>query len=515
METVCGNLAGWAQEVFLIDSYSLDDTVGIALRHGVRVVQRGFRGFGDQWNFALRELPITAPWTMKLDPDERLTPELKAAIQSAISTNDVDAIRVRRRLWFMGRRLPVQQELVRVWRTGSCRFSDVLVNEHPLVSGMAILVQGELEHHDSPNLHHWWEKQNNYSTTEAISAFRNLRLSADPRLFGTSFERRMWLKQNFRRFPFRYAAMHLYGLIGLGAWRAGSVGLAWARMRADLYRMRDLKLDELRFLGKEYDLVPARPGAPDPRVPQCEATEHDYSHLDPALPEHVPDAERPVGVTFHDRLARGWDERYSTGGFKKRSDFFVQKVQPLLSVQGKWLDVGCGSGHFARLLSNRGADVEGIDGSAEMVRSARDLAITRLDSARLQFNVVKTVERLPYPDASFDGVLCLSVLEYLDHPDDCFAEMVRVLRPGGQLVVSVPNRRSLIRAAQRVLRQLEKVSDNDYLKVSTNSWTPRQLELAGQRLHLTQMSVLHFDPMFPSWAGGIVPQGMLFLVATK
>ena len=80
MEAVLENLKGWAQEVFLVDSYSQDETVDIALRYGVHVVQRSFRGFGDQWNFALRELPITAPWTMKLDPDERLSDELKANI---------------------------------------------------------------------------------------------------------------------------------------------------------------------------------------------------------------------------------------------------------------------------------------------------------------------------------------------------------------------------------------------------------------------------------------------------
>ena len=82
LEAVLQNLAGWAQEVFLVDSYSADDTIDIALKHGVQVVQRRFRGFGDQWNFALRELPITAPWTMKLDPDERLTDELKASIEA-------------------------------------------------------------------------------------------------------------------------------------------------------------------------------------------------------------------------------------------------------------------------------------------------------------------------------------------------------------------------------------------------------------------------------------------------
>ena len=46
MEAVLQNLRGWAQEIFLVDSYSTDGSVDIALRHGVNVVQRRFRGFG-------------------------------------------------------------------------------------------------------------------------------------------------------------------------------------------------------------------------------------------------------------------------------------------------------------------------------------------------------------------------------------------------------------------------------------------------------------------------------------
>ena len=122
LEAVLQNLSGWAQEVFLVDSYSADDTIDIALKHGVQVVQRRFRGFGDQWNFALRELPITAPWTMKLDPDERLTDELKASIESMVKRGDQDGIVIKRRLWFMGAVLPVEQPILRVWRTGGLSF---------------------------------------------------------------------------------------------------------------------------------------------------------------------------------------------------------------------------------------------------------------------------------------------------------------------------------------------------------------------------------------------------------
>ena len=142
MAAVLQNLKGWAQEVFLVDSYSSDSTVDIALKHGVHVVQRAFRGFGDQWNFALRELPISAPWTMKLDPDERLTDELKNSIVAEIAKGNADGMTVERRLWFMGRALPIRLPILRVWKTGRCRFTDVSVNEHPLVDGTIVMASG-------------------------------------------------------------------------------------------------------------------------------------------------------------------------------------------------------------------------------------------------------------------------------------------------------------------------------------------------------------------------------------
>jgi glycosyltransferase involved in cell wall biosynthesis len=270
MAAVLDNVCGWAQEIFLVDSYSADETVELALKRGAHVVQRRFRGFGDQWNFAINALPISAPWTMKVDPDERLTPELKSAIEAAIARDEADALVVRRRLWFMGRSLPVRQDLVRLWRTGTCRFSNVLVNEHPIVGGRAVRLSGDLEHHDSPNLHHWWDKQNRYTTAEAGIAFGQAQLSAEPRLFGTGLERRMWLKANFRKLPFRYKLVQLHALLVQGAWRAGRHGMAWARLRAEVHRMIDLKLEEMRLLGRVYESPKVYPARPDPRADQCE-----------------------------------------------------------------------------------------------------------------------------------------------------------------------------------------------------------------------------------------------------
>ena len=268
MEAVLQNLSGWAQEVFLVDSYSKDDTVDIALRYGVHVVQRRFQGFGDQWNFALRELPITAPWTMKLDPDERLSDKLKENLQTAMEQNVGDGLSLVRRLWFMGRPLSVRQTLVRLWRKGHCRFTDISVNEHPIVDGLIVHVSGELAHFDSPDLDHWVEKQNRYTTAEAIIAYKNSSLADTPRLFGTAFQRRMWLKKNIRYIPFRFILHFFYHWLIVGAWRVGWVGYTWARLRSDVTRFIELKRREMDIIGRLPIDRYYGSGEPDDRVQQ-------------------------------------------------------------------------------------------------------------------------------------------------------------------------------------------------------------------------------------------------------
>lgn len=268
IEAMCENLAGWAREVLMVDSYSQDETVDIALRHGIHVVQRRFRGFGDQWNFALRELPITAPWTMKLDPDERLTEELKREIQLAIEGNQADAYRLNIRMFFMRRRLPVRLNLVRLWRTGCAQFSNVLANEHAMVVGRIGQLAEDIEHHDSPDLDHWLEKQNRYTSAEAISAFTKSSLSEIPKLLGTSLQRRMWLKTNFWRLPFRHVLFFLYNWLWQGSWRAGWVGYVWARLRSDVMRIIEYKHREMEITGHLPTGRMYGPGRPDSRVQQ-------------------------------------------------------------------------------------------------------------------------------------------------------------------------------------------------------------------------------------------------------
>ena len=96
------------------------------------------------------------------------------------------------------------------------------------------------------------------------------------------------------------------------------------------------------------------------------------------------------------------------------------------------LDAGCGSGPLFAALRDRGAIVTGIDNSAGMLRLAR----RRLgDGADLQ--VADLGSTLPFPDDTFDDVTASLVLHYLQDWGPALAELRRVLKPGGRLIVSV------------------------------------------------------------------------------
>ena len=96
------------------------------------------------------------------------------------------------------------------------------------------------------------------------------------------------------------------------------------------------------------------------------------------------------------------------------------------------LDAGCGSGPLSAALRDRGAIVTGFDSSPGMIELAR----RRLgDGADLQ--VADLAGPLPFPDGGFDDVVASLVLHYLEDWGPPLAELRRVLRPGGRLIVAV------------------------------------------------------------------------------
>src|SRR5690349_12122525 len=104
---------------------------------------------------------------------------------------------------------------------------------------------------------------------------------------------------------------------------------------------------------------------------------------------------------------------------------------------GRALDAGCGTGYQTAVLAGGGWQPHGVDISGALLAIARD----RLPAAAL---TLATVEALPYGEGVFDVVVCCgSTLSFVDDPRRALAELGRVLRPGGRLLLECEHRPSL------------------------------------------------------------------------
>jgi 2-polyprenyl-6-hydroxyphenyl methylase / 3-demethylubiquinone-9 3-methyltransferase len=124
----------------------------------------------------------------------------------------------------------------------------------------------------------------------------------------------------------------------------------------------------------------------------------------------------------------------------------------------KVLDLGCAGGFMAEAMIDRGAIVTGIDPAAGAIDAAR--AHAAATNRQIRYDVGKG-EALPYPDASFDAVVCVDVLEHVADLALVLSETTRVLRPGGKFLFDTINRNPLatfatITMAENVLKLLPK-----------------------------------------------------------
>jgi len=96
------------------------------------------------------------------------------------------------------------------------------------------------------------------------------------------------------------------------------------------------------------------------------------------------------------------------------------------------LDIGCGSGPLSQKLIERGAKVSGFDASQGMI----DLARKRLGS-EAELKVADLGDKLPYEDDSFDDAVASLVFHYLEDWTQPLAEVRRIIKPGGRLILSL------------------------------------------------------------------------------
>jgi glycosyltransferase involved in cell wall biosynthesis len=257
----CLNSVSWADEIFVVDSQSTDQSAEIAQRHGANVVQFHFNGtWPKKKNWALENLPFKNEWVLILDADEVLPPEAAAEIANAIANaGKIAGYWINRRFFFLGRWLRhsyYPNWNLRLFRHALGRYEQLTaaetnsgdneVHEHVVVRGPTAKLQCEMDHYAFPSVEVFIEKHNRYSNWEA-------RVSADKFLPGSSgelssapVERRRRLKLLSQRLPFRPLLRFLYIYIWQKGFLDGRDGYYFARLHAVYEFLSVAKTYELR-----------------------------------------------------------------------------------------------------------------------------------------------------------------------------------------------------------------------------------------------------------------------------
>ena len=145
--------------------------------------------------------------------------------------------------------------------------------------------------------------------------------------------------------------------------------------------------------------------------------------------------------THYNKVSKQWGELYVPEVTFSNYNFLIrrQHVLDLFTKQsGRYLDAGCGTGDFIPDLVQRGGDVYALDFAEEMIAHSRRKVEEHACADRVEF-AVGDVYTLPYESNFFDAIIGVGLIEYLSDTDRAFREMHRVMKPGGILIVTVPN----------------------------------------------------------------------------
>jgi glycosyltransferase involved in cell wall biosynthesis len=258
----CLASVAWSDDVHVLDSMSTDRTVEVAREHGAQVTERAFDNWAAHQNWALKNVPFRYPWVFYIDADERVTPELRETMQTAVHTpGETVAFQVERRDFLMGtwlRHVQVSAFYMRLFRAEKMRY-ERLVNPVSIPSGPVGRVRGYLDHFPfSKGISHWITRHNSYSTFEAEQIIEDLRadregaaeVSLMAALFEKDFHRRRYhQKALFYRLPGRPFAKFLLLFFIKRGFLDGRAGLTYSVLQSVYEYFIVLKTRELRRRG--------------------------------------------------------------------------------------------------------------------------------------------------------------------------------------------------------------------------------------------------------------------------
>ncbi len=243
----CLPALAWADEIFVIDSQSTDETAEIAAEYGAAVVQFHFNGtYPKKKNWALENLPFRNEWVLIVDADEVVVPELADEIARRVAADEAEGYYLNSQYYFLGRRIRhcgysecwnlrlFKHRLGRYEKmpdaTGG-RCGDNEAHEHVELAGRVLRLSQQLEHHAYPTVAAWVEKHNRYAIWEAAQ-YERYRDAPIPSTIGPSQRFRRRLRKVAARLPLRPIIRFLYAYVLRLGFLDGRPGLIFCGLLA-------------------------------------------------------------------------------------------------------------------------------------------------------------------------------------------------------------------------------------------------------------------------------------------
>jgi glycosyltransferase involved in cell wall biosynthesis len=255
------NARRFSKEIFVVDSFSTDNTIEIAKRLGAIVYQNKWeKNYARQFNWGLTHLPVTSEWVFRLDADEYLSDELIDELSEKMPALDrqISGISFERKMIFMDKMITrgmPQMHMLRLFKIKDGHCEDRWMDEHiVLTKGKTARFEGSFVDHNLNTLGWWIAKHNGYAIREAVDL---LLLESSAQIVDAEQEKLTSIdamvkrknKLRYSRLPlfWRSFAYFIYRYIFKLGFVDGKVGFIWHFMQGWWYRsLVDAKILEIK-----------------------------------------------------------------------------------------------------------------------------------------------------------------------------------------------------------------------------------------------------------------------------
>lgn len=174
IEGTLKSVAGWVDEIVVIDGYSTDRTVEICRRYTDKITQNRWDGYRFSTERNLGTEKAASDWCFHIDPDERATPEFRKAVLLMLERGTTfNAFEFRKKNFFLGKWMRHggwYHYSLHLFRKGSAHYEGV-IHETLAVRGPVGRLEAAVEHHPFTSIAQFVKRHNGYSTREAKAKF--------------------------------------------------------------------------------------------------------------------------------------------------------------------------------------------------------------------------------------------------------------------------------------------------------------------------------------------------------